>query len=1287
MNKTASWNKDAIELRIYTSDFNLFLIDWARGEYKIKSNVLDELLDLNETIALLKIFPKVNDNEPYKKACIGFCSERALKIHVDRIRIKCCIPDSKEQRNKYKQELLTLLSNEYLKIIVSSSSYLSHKNKNQISSVETQNKSKKTDIRELGINSKDIFFGRAEQIDQLKNSVQGNTCKLIVLSGMGGIGKTALANQICESSDSKYIICRSLREMPPAIDVLSNFFDFLSDKNEGMDNLSLELIVDKIIFYISESPCLLILDNMESIMDIGEGLGEFQESYKEYQYFIDRVVTSNHNSCLLVTSRECPNIVENLDRSTYLNIALTGLDRDSAVHFVKSKGLQDSEDVIEKLVKACSYHPLILKLACGFIPGIYTNIQQLLDNQTINFSDSNEILEQHFERLSSVESTIIYWLAIARDFIPDDKLSEFIYPEERHSNIRSGLLKLNDRSLIKKDNLLPRWTLENVIMEFATEKLVRLLMADILRTIELIASNNLDNFDDLGIFNKFPLFQATASEYIKKIQIRLILQRIKGSCFKYGYHTLESWAKSIIQAQRINITNRGYAVGNVVNILIQEKQKIENSIDLSGLNIKEVDFSSADLQKVNMSNSYLDRCTFKESIFPLTSVTFIDNIKNPLLITGDDAGVISVWDINDKARICKSREHNHGVNSIIPIYSNSSDESCICHLITTGNEGKVKLWMITTQDNNLALSSIKTISNIENTEIHSSAVSNDSKLLAIGFATGLLEVWSIQDFQDINCIFRENVNSGVSLSALAFDNSSDLLLISRNDKEIKILNLVDRQCHSSDFTGEIYSCLKFDRENRLIATSTKGSLSIAAIQDKSLTILHHQPNVTRNKVPLENLNIYYDAGGALYIFASSSIGQDTTSKMYTFKIEGEDNNSLSINQINSFNAERSTINALCISSEMKLLSSVRRDCVVQLWDINDVENSKCIHSIYGYSGYINRVVFDPNNNNYILSSSNENDIRRWRVDSDEPYFDESESISGHLREVIPIIFSNDGEFFASGSDDNDVIFRKASNFTSIRKLTGHNNRVCSIAFATHQKILATGSYDRSFKIWSLESLECIETKTEQKARIYALAFNPHSKYNHLASGGSNGTICIWDSNSFVRIHLMEGSSFITGLSFSNDGKLLVSGHGDSRYIRLWNIENNYELIREFKAHDGIVYSVVFNHDSSILATGGGDALIKLWDVRDKDNIKPIGKPLEGHSSWVHSVAFNATGTRLISGSGDNTIVLWNIENLEQPFLIKSQRAYSPYDGLNIRDVRNLRGTQRENLKNLGAVES
>ena len=1162
--------------------------------------------------------------------------------------------------------------------------YISRVKKN----VELQSspKCKKTDIRELGINSNDIFFGRTEQIDQLDKSLQGNSYKLIVLSGMGGIGKTALANQICESFDSRYIIARSLREMPPAIDVLSNFIDFLSDENEGMDNLSLELIVDKIIFCISESPCLLILDNMESIMDVGEGLGKIQDFYKEYEYFIDRVVTSNHNSCLLITSRECPNIVENLDESTYLNIALTGLDRDSAVQFVKSRGLQDAEDAIEKLVKACSYHPLILKLACGFIPGLYTNIQQLLDKK-IDFSDSNEILEQHFKRLSSVELTIIYWLAIARDFIPDDKLSEFIYPEERHSDIRSGLLKLKDRSLIKKDSLLPRWTLENVIMEFATEKLVQSLIVEVLRTIKLTESNNLDSFDNLGIFNKFPLFQATASEYIKKIQIRLILQQIKGSCLKYGYRTLELWAKSIIQAQRINITDRGYAVGNVVNILIQEKQQIESSIDLSGLNIKEVDFSNADLQKVNMSNSYLDRCTFKESIFPLTSVTFIDNIKNPLLITGDDAGVISVWDINDKARICKFKEHNHGVNSIIPIYSNSSDESCICHLITTGNEGKAKLWMITTQDNNLALSSIRTISNIENTEIHSSAVSNDSKLLAIGFATGLLEVWSIQDFQDINCIFREDVNSGISLSALAFDNSSDLLLISSNDKKIKILNLVDRQCYSSDFTGEIYSCLKFDRKNRLIATSTKGSLSIAAIQDKSLTILHHQPNITRNEVRLENLNIYYDASSALYIFASSSIGQDTTSKMYTFKIEGEENNSLSINQINSFNAERSTINALCISSKMKLLSSVRRDCVVQLWDINDVENSKCIHSIYGYSGYINRVVFDPNNNNYILSSSNENDIRRWRVNSDESYFDESESISGHLREVIPIVFSNDGEFFASGSDDNDVILRKASNFTSIAKLTGHNNRVCSIAFATHQKILATGSYDRSFKIWSLESLECIETKTEQEARIYALAFNPRSKYNHLASGGSNGTIYVWDSNSFVRIHLMEGSSFVTGLSFSNDGKILVSGHGDSRYIRLWNVENNYELIREVKAHDGIVFSVVFNHDSSILATGGGDGGIKLWDVRDKDNIKPIGKPLEGHSSWVHSVAFNATGTRLISGSGDNTIVLWNIENPEHPFVIKSQRAYSPYDGLNIRDVRNLRETQRENLKNLGAVES
>ena len=61
-------------------------------------------------------------------------------------------------------------------------------------------------------------------------------------------------------------------------------------------------------------------------------------------------------------------------------------------------------------------------------------------------------------------------------------------------------------------------------------------------------------------------------------------------------------------------------------------------------------------------------------------------------------------------------------------------------------------------------------------------------------------------------------------------------------------------------------------------------------------------------------------------------------------------------------------------------------------------------------------------------------------------------------------------------------------------------------------------------------------------------------------------------------------------------------------------------------------------DGKILASGGSDATIKLW------NLHTFGlmKTLFGHVGWVISVIFGPDGTTLASGSEDNTIKLWNL---------------------------------------------
>jgi WD40 repeat protein len=122
--------------------------------------------------------------------------------------------------------------------------------------------------------------------------------------------------------------------------------------------------------------------------------------------------------------------------------------------------------------------------------------------------------------------------------------------------------------------------------------------------------------------------------------------------------------------------------------------------------------------------------------------------------------------------------------------------------------------------------------------------------------------------------------------------------------------------------------------------------------------------------------------------------------------------------------------------------------------------------------------------------------------------------------------------------------------------------------------------------------------------------------------------------------------FVMALTFSPDGKLLVSGGGvPSREgeLVLWNVADGRIVRKLTDAHSDTVYDAAFSPDGSLLATGSADKFAKVFEVASGKLVRSF----EGHTHHVLGVAWNRTGRTVASAGADGVVKIWDMSSGQQ----------------------------------------
>jgi len=320
--------------------------------------------------------------------------------------------------------------------------------------------------------------------------------------------------------------------------------------------------------------------------------------------------------------------------------------------------------------------------------------------------------------------------------------------------------------------------------------------------------------------------------------------------------------------------------------------------------------------------------------------------------------------------------------------------------------------------------------------------------------------------------------------------------------------------------------------------------------------------------------------------------------------------------------------------------------------------------LFGHNGAVTSIIGSKNAGNefedtILVSGSRDKSLIMWDLSKktkENCYGEPLKQLTGHSHFVTDLDISNDNNYVISSSWDKNIRIWDIRYTKCIKTFTEATAEIETCCWSTDNVKIYSGGQDKMISLWNVNGQRKGTSANEPYNHtqwVTKVRYSASQKNEYYASVGRDGRLNIWTGTFKIHASIQAHENYINALALSYNGQYIVTGGKDCS-VKVWDYSDLSKPHVEYKTESEI-NALAFNLQYQLVAAAT-DSGIKVWDINSKSgeplmSVKPEQNPKlikqedqkkDFYVPRCTSIAWSTNLKKLYVGCADGAIRVYNI---------------------------------------------